>query len=86
MSDGAPTPGRQDGMGAYPGPHGRIRLVRNHEQQFSGTPLGDPTRSYDPVTQGGTTTLEIDPRTRELVGSWVSLTGSSFNCAGGPTP
>jgi secreted PhoX family phosphatase len=86
MTDGVVTSGRQDGMAAFAGPHGRIRLVRNHELQFSGAPLGDPARSYDPVTQGGTTTLEVDPATRELLGSWVSLTGTSFNCAGGPTP
>jgi len=86
MSDGVPTPGRQDGMAAFFGPRHRIRLVRNHEQQFSGAPIGDPARSYDVVTQGGTTTLEVDPRTRMLLGSWVSLTGSTFNCAGGPTP
>ena len=30
--------------------------------------------------------FEHSPRTRELLGSWVSLSGSSFNCAGGPTP
>jgi secreted PhoX family phosphatase len=86
MTDGTVTPGRQDGMAAFAGPHGLIRLVRNHEQQFGGAPIGDPARSYDPVTQGGTTTLEVDPWSRELLGSWVSLTGSSFNCAGGPTP
>jgi secreted PhoX family phosphatase len=86
MTDGAITPGRQDGMAVFKGPRGRIRLVRNHEQQFSGAPIGDPAKSYDPVTQGGTTTLEVDPRTRELLGSWVSLSGTSFNCAGGPTP
>jgi secreted PhoX family phosphatase len=86
MSDGTLTPGRQDGMAAFAGPRRRIRVVRNHEQQFSGAPLGDPARSYDDATQGGTTTLEIDPRTRELLGSWVSLSGTTFNCAGGPTP
>jgi secreted PhoX family phosphatase len=86
MTDGGLTPGRHDGMAAFRGRKGTIRLVRNHEQQFSGAPIGDPAKSYDPVTQGGATTLEIDPRTREVLGSWVSLSGSSFNCAGGPTP
>jgi secreted PhoX family phosphatase len=86
MSDGVPTPGRHDGMAVFSGPPRRLRLVRNHEQQFSGAPLGDPARSYDQKTQGGTTTLEVDARTRELLGSWVSLSGSTFNCAGGPTP
>lgn len=86
MSDGVATPGRQDGMAAFHGPRGTIRVVRNHEINNSGDPLGDPARSYDPATQGGTTTLQVDRRSRELVGDWVSLSGTSFNCAGGPTP
>src|SRR5688572_20089572 len=31
MSDGVPIPGRHDGMAAFPGRRGRIRLVRNQE-------------------------------------------------------
>lgn len=31
MSDGLSVPGRADGMGAFPGPNGRVILVRNHE-------------------------------------------------------
>ncbi len=86
MTDGVLTPGRQDGMAAFRGPRGSIRIVRNHEVNGSGAPIGDATKAYDGNTLGGTTTLEVHPRTRELVGDWVSLNGTTFNCAGGPTP
>lgn len=86
MSDGVVTPGRQDGMAAFTGPRRTIRVVRNHEINASGAPLGDAAKAYDATTQGGTTTLEVDRHTRELRRDWVSLNGTSFNCAGGPTP
>lgn len=43
MSDGLRTPGKPDGMGAFPGPDGRVVLVRNHElddNQTFGSPFG----------------------------------------------
>ena len=91
MSDGHPTPGRQDGMAAFWGPSGHIRVIRNHEERESASngprPFpGDPDTAYDRNVIGGTTTLEIDPRTRTLLHDWVSLNGTTFNCAGGPTP
>ncbi|MFQ5971108.1 MAG: alkaline phosphatase PhoX, partial [Alphaproteobacteria bacterium] len=86
MSDGVATGGRQDGMAAFAGPGNRIRVVRNHEEREAGTPIGDAAKAYDGNTIGGTTTLEIDPVTRELVADWVSCNGTSFNCAGGTTP
>lgn len=86
MSDGVPTPGRQDGMAAFRGPRGTIRVIRNHEINGSGTPFGDASKAYDGNTLGGATTFEVDAKTRELRGDWVSLNGTSFNCAGGPTP
>ena len=86
MSDGVTTPGRQDGMAAFAAANGRIRVVRNHEEREGGTPFGDAAKAYDGNTIGGTTTLEIDPASRELRGDWVSLNGTNFNCAGGSTP
>ncbi|MGI9607038.1 MAG: alkaline phosphatase PhoX [Acidimicrobiales bacterium] len=90
MSDGAATPGRQDGMAAFRGPRGTIRVVRNHEVRGEGTPMGgspaDIAKAYDGNTLGGTSTLEIDQKSRELTADWVSLTGTAVNCAGGPTP
>ncbi len=86
MADGVATPGRQDGMGAFAGPDGRLRVVRNHEERESGAAIGDASKAYDSNTIGGTTTLEVDAKSRELLGDWVSLNGTSFNCAGGVTP
>jgi secreted PhoX family phosphatase len=96
MSDGTPTPGAHDGMAAFPMPDGTIRLVRNHEMRprieegrIASTAVGDPARAYDPQGPGGTSTLELrlgPDGTPELRRSWLSLTGTMVNCAGGPTP
>jgi uncharacterized protein len=86
MTDGAPTPAAHDGMAAFQ-VHGKIRLVRNHEVRTApGKSIGPGDLSYDPTAGGGTTTLEVDPVTRELVRDWISLSGTLVNCAGGPTP
>ena len=59
MNDGLRTPGRPDGMAAFPGKDGRVILVRNHElddDQTFGSPFGilnelidkvDPKRVFD---------------------------------------
>ena len=86
MSDGGVSPGWPDGMAAFTAANGRIRVVRNHEEREGGTPIGDAAKAYDGNTIGGATTLEIDPASRELRGDWVSLNGTTFNCAGGSTP
>jgi uncharacterized protein len=64
-----------------------ITLVRNHEVTFSnpGAAL-DPANAYDPTTGGGTTTLIVDAETRLPVRSFVSISGTHNNCAGGATP
>lgn len=86
------TPGRTDGMAAFSWRGGTVRLVRNHEVTQPGVvgAFGDTTGVYDPQAPGGTTTLEISPRTLEDenpdVESWVSLNGTTFNCAGGASP
>ncbi len=96
-SDGYPTPGRHDGMAAFPtSTDGVVRLVRNHEQGYSTTDratrpydsavIGDPANAYDPKAAGGTTTLTFDTRRMTLTDSFVSLNGTSVNCAGGATP
>jgi uncharacterized protein len=84
MSDLRPTPPLHDGMAAFQGSGGTIRLVRNHEVPSTGPALALP--AYDALAQGGTTTLEVDPRTRLLRRAFLSLAGTSTNCAGGPTP
>lgn len=87
MSDGRPTPRAHDGMAAFQ--VGReLRIIRNHEiNNYIGTPgvALDPN-AYDPLAGGGTTTVVIDPNTREVIKDFVSLSGTLVNCAGGPTP
>ena len=96
-SDGYPTPGRHDGMAAFAtSTPGVVRLVRNHEQGYGTTStatrsydkalIGDPANAYDTSAAGGCTTLTFDTRTLTLTDSFVSLNGTSVNCAGGPTP
>jgi secreted PhoX family phosphatase len=88
------VPNSVDGMAAFPGPGGAVRLVRNHE-------INDPAevalpfgrdRVYDPRASGGTTTVELRivgtraDRRIEVVREFPSLNGTHVNCAGGPTP
>jgi uncharacterized protein len=64
-----------------------ITLVRNHEITFSRPGVAiDPASAYDPTTGGGTTTLIVDAETRLPIRSFVSISGTHNNCAGGPTP
>ncbi|HYI19695.1 MAG TPA: alkaline phosphatase PhoX, partial [Solirubrobacteraceae bacterium] len=88
MSDGYPTPLALDGMGAFAGDRKRlVRLVRNSEDRNNaggpGGLLGDRSKAYDPTAFGGTTTLVYDEAKRDLVQDFVSLNGTSTNCAGG---
>jgi secreted PhoX family phosphatase len=85
MSDGRPTPLAHDGMAAFVGPRRTVRLIRNSEDRNT-PPAGGITPTpgaYDMLAGGGTTTLDYDPRTRRLVRSFVSLEGTTVNCAGG---
>jgi secreted PhoX family phosphatase len=89
LANGAALPDRFDGTGAFAGRHGRVRLVRNHEQ--GGTtpwPTTAGTASnltYDPGATGGTSTVELDAHGNK-VAEYVSLAGTVSNCAGGATP
>ena len=83
MANGLPTPASHDGMAAFAAGIDRVRLVRNHERG-RGTPFS--AAAYDALAGGGTTTLEFDTARGELVSTVDSLSGTSRNCAGGPTP
>lgn len=86
MSDGDRTPLALDGMAAFAGPRGTVRLIRNHEDRNppgAGTVGGNENKKYDPSAGGGTTTLDYDPDRRRLVRDFVSLNGTVVNCAGG---
>jgi uncharacterized protein len=87
MSDGNPTPLALDGMAAFDGGRrGLVRLVRNSEDRNgagAGSVAGDPAAKYDPDGGGGTTTLVYDEYSRALLADFVSLNGTTVNCAGG---
>ncbi|MYW81368.1 hypothetical protein F610DRAFT_03859 [Streptomyces sp. LaPpAH-199] len=81
------VPSNHDGMTALQGRHGRVHLVRNHENRHTAA-IGVPTvagLTYDPAAKGGCTTLELYGRNKVL-GERVAIAGTAVNCAGGPTP
>lgn len=94
--DGYPTPDRHDGMAAFAtDTDGVVRLVRNHERGYEPVPVGgtdgeplvgDSDTAYDVTSGGGTTTLTFDTREKRLTESYISINGTSVNCAGGLTP
>ncbi|HZI39130.1 MAG TPA: alkaline phosphatase PhoX, partial [Acidimicrobiia bacterium] len=84
MEEGRPTPALHDGMAAFPGGKGIIRLVRNHEVQERGEAFARP--AYDPEAMGGTTTIVFDAKAGRVVRTFASLAGTYRNCAGGRTP
>ena len=89
MSDGNQTPLAHDGMAVFNMPDGRFRLIRNHEDRNgpgSGSVGGPAGSKYDPLGGGGTTTLLVNPFTRELEEDFISINGTIVNCAGGETP
>lgn len=92
MSDGYRVPGRADGMAAFEDDGGRWVLLRNHELSGSGDegPWGPdeeaPPEAYDPAEQGSVTRVVLDPDTLEVLSSNLVLTGTTRNCAGGPSP
>ena len=89
MTDGNLTPTKHDGMGTFL-VDSKVRLVRNHEvpntQARPLTSILQDEHAYDTSAGGGVTTLTVDPVTRELTASHISLAGTHTNCAGGITP
>ncbi|MDQ3488592.1 MAG: PhoX family protein [Acidobacteriota bacterium] len=85
LSSGAPTPGAHDGMAAFDGGSGLVRLVRNHERG-AGAPFSPAAAVYDPLAGGGTTTLLFDSHKGDLLSAAPSISGTIRNCAGGLTP
>lgn len=89
MTDGRPTPPKHDGMAAFR-VGSELRLVRNHEVTNSRLPIQGSaigsSNHYDETAGGGTTTLVVDTKTREIIKDFVSLSGTLVNCAGGSTP
>ncbi|WP_436497365.1 PhoX family protein [Actinokineospora sp. HUAS TT18] len=84
LDDKTVLPGRHDGMGAFAAGANYV-LVRNHEINNAGPAFGNPAKAYDPMAQGGTTTVEVT-RFGEVVRSYTSLNGTQMNCSGGQMP
>ena len=84
LGDGTVLPGRHDGMAAFPGPEGKVWLVRNHEVNGP-VPAFGPGGPYDARTGGGTTTTLVDGR-GNVHDSFTSLNGTQMNCMGGEMP
>lgn len=81
------VPSNHDGMTALPGRHGRVHLVRNHENRPTAA-IAVPTvkgLTYDPAGKGGCTALTLDSR-NNVLSERVAIAGTAVNCAGGPTP
>ena len=88
MQDGEPSPPLPDGMATFSLPNGNIRLIRNHEinAQQAGIKPGGSDVTYDPLANGGVSSLEINPKTREIISDFVALRGTERNCSGVVTP
>jgi secreted PhoX family phosphatase len=86
LESGEPTPSDADGTAVFRGRHGAT-LVENHEIS-GGEPFHVPILAglvYDPGAGGGTTNIDVDDRGNRIR-EYVSLAGTSTNCAGGVTP
>lgn len=93
MSDGFVVPGRPDGAMCSAGKDGEIILLRNHENrdlEGDGSPYlpehSMPEEAYDTTGLGGVTRVVLDARTLDVKSSNLVLAGTSWNCAGGPSP
>ncbi|MFD6243647.1 alkaline phosphatase PhoX [Streptomyces roseolus] len=82
-----PVPGRCDGMSAFAGARGGVRLVRNHENRPDARhPVPHtPGLVYDRGGKGGCTVLDLDAY-GAVRSERVGIAGTAVNCAGGPTP
>jgi secreted PhoX family phosphatase len=95
MADGQPTPPMPDGMAAIPLSGSLIALICNHEA-LAGT--GGAFRKHPQAERifddgggrrpggGGTSTIIWDQGNQTVVRRFLSLAGTTRNCAGGSTP
>jgi len=86
MNGGPLTPGAHDGMAVISQQDNVLTLCRNHELGLRKTPSEKNLLAYDPLAAGGATNLKFDTNRGEFLDSWISLSGTIKNCAGGPTP
>jgi secreted PhoX family phosphatase len=87
LESGERTPSDPDGTAAFASRGGGTVLVNNHENS-GGEPYPVPRIAgfvYDDTATGGTTNIVVD-KNGNRVREYVSLAGTSTNCAGGRTP
>lgn len=85
MQDGNPTPPVHDGMGVVAKQGNTVVMVRNHEVRGEGPALPSPA-VYNPLGRGGCSNLMFDVQQGKWLASYMSISGTSTNCAGGLTP
>lgn len=85
MKDGVATPSMHDGMGVVAAQGNTIALVRNHEIRGAGSAVKSPA-VYDQRGSGGCSNLLFDALNGRWLASYMSISGTSTNCAGGITP
>ncbi len=86
LTDGSKTPGKHDGMAIISEDESRLVLCRNHELDGSGPSMLDAQHSFDRDAPAGCINLVVDRESLDVIESFVSLSGTSRNCAGGTTP
>ena len=84
MTDGFNAPGAPDAMACFAGENDSWVVMRNHEIH-EGSPV-DSTLGFADNRGGGVTRLVVDRESGALRSSNFVLTGTSRNCAGGPSP
>ncbi|MGQ0844797.1 MAG: alkaline phosphatase PhoX [Sporichthyaceae bacterium] len=91
LDSGEFSPTHADGSCSFAAEQGRVALVVNHEISPAGAKAAVhtvphvPGFVYDPGCPAGTTTILLNrDGTRER--EYVSLAGTDYNCAGGPSP
>lgn len=85
MKDGVTTPAAHDGMGIVAMQGNTVALVRNHEIRGEGAAVKSPA-VYNPAGRGGCSNLLFDTFNGKWLASYMSISGTSTNCAGGLTP
>ncbi len=85
MQDGTRTPGSHDGMAVVASQGNTVVLVRNHEVRGGGSAVPSPA-IYNPAGRGGCSNLMFDVMKGQWLASYMSISGTSTNCAGGLTP
>ena len=84
MTDGFKAPAAPDAMACFAGDNDSWVVMRNHEIH-EGSPV-DSTLGFAGNRGGGVTRLVVDRESGAIRSSNFVLTGTSRNCAGGPSP